>query len=271
MTDSTIDPSLQAIASLIDVIAKLRDPDRGCPWDLAQTPQSLTPYILEEAYETVHAIESKNSTAIVEELGDLLLQIILQAQIASETNQFTLVDIAANITAKLIRRHPHVFGDTKVTDAAEVNLNWERIKAEEKGNKSAQLSDKLSSYAEKLPTLTAAMKISQSAAKAGFEWDDIAGVWEKFDEELAELKEAISSNDRSHQQSELGDLLFTVVNLGRWLDLDPEAGLRGTNQRFVDRIQQMEKYTDRPLTSYSIEELEKLWQQAKKQLKVDGI
>jgi XTP/dITP diphosphohydrolase len=266
MNPSPSTETLAAIARLIEIVAKLRDPDGGCPWDLAQTAQSLTPYILEEAYETVHAIEGGNSQAVAEELGDLLLQIVLQAQIASEGGEFNLTDIANGISDKLVRRHPHVFSDVKVTDAAEVNRNWERIKAAEKGNKTDRLGDKLANYAAKMPTLMAAMKISQAAAEAGFEWDDIAGVWDKFNEELGELKAAIQTDDRQHQESELGDLLFTVVNLGRWLELDPDAGLRGTNQRFIDRIQQMEKYTDRPLTSYSIEELESLWQQAKQRL-----
>jgi XTP/dITP diphosphohydrolase len=267
-------PNLKSLQSLIDVVAKLRDPEGGCPWDLAQTAQSLTPYILEEAYEAVYAIDRDDRSATVEELGDLLLQIVLQAQIASEAGAFTLADIAQNISDKLIRRHPHVFGDTQVTDVDMVKQNWERIKAEEKGNKPQQLSDKLSSYAEKLPPLTAAMKISQKAASIGFEWEDMAGVWEKFEEELAEFKQAIATEDRSDQQAELGDLLFTIINLARWLEIDPVKGLQGTNQRFIDRLQQMEKYTNKPLNEYAIDELESLWQQAKasliQQLTVDS-
>jgi XTP/dITP diphosphohydrolase len=258
---------LTAIQELIDVVAKLRDPVGGCPWDLAQTPQSLTPYIVEEAYEAVHAIRSGDRAAIVSELGDLLLQVVLQAQVASDAGQFTLQEVAEGISAKLIRRHPHVFGDVEVTGVAEVRANWEQIKAAEKGNKPTELlSDKLNSYAEKLPPLTAAMKISNRAAAVGFEWESVDGVWEKFDEELAEFKAAIATPDVAHQESELGDLLFTVVNLARWFKLDPERGLSGTNQRFIDRIQQMEAYIDRPLSEYSIGELETLWQQAKKRL-----
>jgi XTP/dITP diphosphohydrolase len=267
-TDST--PILASLQSLIDVVAKLRNPDGGCPWDLAQTPESLTPYIVEEAYEAVHAIRSGDRAAIVSELGDLLLQVVLQSQLASEAGQFTIADVAQSISEKLIRRHPHVFGDVQVTGVEEVRANWEEIKAIEKGKTTELLSDKLSSYTEKLPPLTAAMKISNRAAAIGFEWESIDGVWEKFEEELGELKEALATPDLAHQETELGDLLFTVVNLARWCKLDPERGLSGTNQRFIDRIQQMEQYTDRPLTDYTIVELESLWQQAKQRLAKNG-
>ena len=257
---------LPALQSLIDVVAKLRDPDGGCPWDLAQTPDSLTPYIVEEAYEAVHAIRSGDRDAIVSELGDLLLQVVLQSQLASEAGTFTLADVAQSISEKLIRRHPHVFGDVRVADVAEVRSNWEEIKAIEKGRTNELLSDKLSSYTEKMPPLTAAMKISNRAATVGFEWESIDGVWAKFAEELGEFKAALATEDTAHQESELGDLLFTIVNLGRWCKLDPDRGLSGTNQRFVDRIKQMEQQIDRPLTDYSIAELELLWQQAKRKI-----
>jgi XTP/dITP diphosphohydrolase len=266
MFNTTNSSVLAPIQELIDVVAQLRDPDRGCPWDLEQTPESLTPYIIEEAYETVHAIKSGDKHAIVEELGDLLLQVVLQAQIASERGDFSLAEIAAEISEKLIRRHPHVFGDVEVETAEEVKANWEQIKAEEKGKNSALLSDKLNNYAEKLPPLTAAMKISKKAAAVGFEWDNIEGVWAKFTEELTEFQEAVATSERAHQQAELGDLLFTIINLARWLDLDPDAGLQGTNQRFIERLRQMEKYADRPLNEYTINELESLWQQAKRQI-----
>jgi XTP/dITP diphosphohydrolase len=271
MENSQSPAILASLQELIAVVAKLRDPDGGCPWDLAQTPESLTPYIVEEAYEAVHAIRSGDRSAIVSELGDLLLQVVLQAQIASEAGDFTLEEVADGIREKLIRRHPHVFGDVKVTDVAEVRANWEEIKAQEKGKTTELLSDKLNAYSEKFPPLTAAMKISKQAAAMGFEWENIDGVWEKFEEELAEFKEALATPDTAHQESELGDLLFTVVNLARWCKLDPEAGLSGTNQRFVDRIKQMEKYLDRPISDYTIGELETLWQQAKKQLGSKGV
>jgi XTP/dITP diphosphohydrolase len=262
--DST--PILAQLQELIDVVAKLRNPEGGCPWDLAQTPESLTPYIVEEAYEAVHAIRSGDRAAIVSELGDLLLQVVLQAQLASEVGDFTLAEVAQGISEKLVRRHPHVFGDVQVTDVDQVKANWEQIKAIEKGQTTESLSDKLSSYTEKLPPLIAAAKISHKAASVGFEWESVDGIWEKFEEELGEFKEALATPDIAHQESELGDLLFTVVNLARWYQIDPERGLSGTNQRFIDRIQQMEQFTDRPLADYTIVELETLWQQAKQRL-----
>ena len=258
-----------ALQQLIDVIAKLRSPDGGCPWDLAQTQETLIPYVIEEAYEVVDAIRSGNQDAIAEELGDLLLQVVLQSQIASDEGKFTLKEVAQGITEKLIRRHPHVFGDVEVQNAEEVHQNWEKIKAAEKGEtpQAAQLlSRKLSRYARTLPPLTAGMKISQKAAAAGFEWDNVEGVWAKFEEELAELKEALATEDKAHQEAELGDLLFTIINVARWHDLDPTAALQGTNQRFIERLQKMEVFADRPLTDYTIEELENFWQQAKAQI-----
>src|SRR5690348_11963702 len=215
MLNQSESSTLEALKGLIEVVAKLRAPDGGCPWDLAQTPQTLTPYVLEEAYEVVDAIRSGDKDAIAEELGDLLLQVVLQAQIASEQKDFSLAEVAEGITQKLIRRHPHVFGDVELTTPEEVREHWEQIKAEEKGDNSAQaqlLSSKLSRYSRTLPPLTAAMKISEKAAGAGFEWDSIDGVWEKFQEELAEFQEALQTEDKEHQQAELGDLLFTLVN-----------------------------------------------------------
>jgi XTP/dITP diphosphohydrolase len=264
---------LEALQQLIDVVAQLRSPDGGCPWDLAQTPETLIPYVIEEAYEVVDAIRSGDKDAIAEELGDLLLQVVLQAQIASETSQFTLKDVAHSITQKLIRRHPHVFGDVEVRDAEEVHKNWEQIKAAEKGETPAQaqlLSRKLTRYARTLPPLMAGMKISQKAAAAGFEWENVEGVWEKFNEELAEFQQAIAHKDRAEQQAELGDLLFTLINIARWYDLDPSEALQGTNQRFIQRLSQMEAVADRPLSDYTLDELEALWQQAKARLANEG-
>ncbi|MGK7951080.1 MAG: nucleoside triphosphate pyrophosphohydrolase [Xenococcaceae cyanobacterium] len=268
-SSKTYNSVLAALQNLIEVVAKLRSPDGGCPWDLAQTPQTLIPYIIEEAYEVVNAISSQDRLAIAEELGDLLLQVVLQAQIASESGHFSLQEVAQGITDKLIRRHPHVFGDTEVNNAEEVRQNWEEIKAAEKGETPAQsklLSRKLDRYARTLPPMLAAMKMSKKAAAAGFEWKDVTGVWAKFEEELAEFKEALATEDKEHQQAELGDLLFTIVNVARWYDLDPDAALGGTNKRFIQRLTMMETYLDRPLTEYEITELEALWQQAKAKL-----
>ena len=264
-----LDQKLSALQALIAVVAQLRSPEGGCPWDLAQTPQTLIPYIIEEAYETVDAIRSGDVDAIAEELGDLLLQVVLQSQIASDTGQFTLVEVAQGITRKLIRRHPHVFGDVTVQSPEEVRQNWEQIKAAEKGelpDRPQPLSQKLSRYARTLPPLMAGMKISQKAAAAGFEWDNVAGVWDKFQEELAEFQYALQHESLAQQQAELGDLMFTLINLARWYDLDPSAALHETNQRFNKRFQQVEAAAKRPLSDYSLNELETLWQQAKVQL-----
>jgi len=263
---------LRSIDKLIRVVAQLRSPEGGCPWDLKQTQKTLIPYIIEEAYEVVDALYSENQSAIAEELGDLLLQVVLQAQIAQEKNYFNLENIAEIITAKLIRRHPHVFGDVTVTDEAEVHNNWEKIKQEEKAEKqeSNLLSEKLKIYARSLPPLMASEKISKKAAKAGFEWENAEGVWEKFREELAEFQEAIEKDDRNHAIEELGDLLFTIVNIARWYQLDPSIALQGTNNRFIKRLSLMEKFAEKPLEEYSILELESLWQKAKKQLKINS-
>lgn len=264
--------TLAAVQQLINVIAQLRSPDGGCPWDLAQTPETLTPYVIEEAYEVVDAIKSGDPNAIAEELGDLLLQVVLQAQIASEKGSFGLTEVAQGITQKLIRRHPHVFGDVQVNSVDQVRQNWEEIKAQEKGESvedSQKLSTKLSRYARTLPPLIAGMKISEKAAVAGFEWENIDGVWAKFDEELAEFKQAIAHETPAAQQAELGDLLFVVINLARWYNLDPSDALQGTNQRFIQRLFQMETFADRSLSDYTLEELENLWQQAKTQLAKD--
>ncbi len=264
MTD--INKSLAALQHLIEVVAQLRNPEIGCPWDLAQTPETLIPYVLEEAYEVVDAIRGGKQNAIAEELGDLLLQVVLQSQIASEYQQFTLAEVVEGITQKLIRRHPHVFSNTEINSIEEVHQNWEQIKAAEKGQDIAttqSLTAKLERYARTLPPLISSMKISQKAATVGFEWENIDGVWGKFHEELAELQEALASEDKEHQEAELGDLLFSIIQVARWHDLDPFAALQGTNQRFIQRLSQVEKFADRPLSTYTQAELEALWQKAK--------
>jgi XTP/dITP diphosphohydrolase len=262
-----INQTLEALQELINVVAKLRSP-QGCPWDLAQTPSSLTPYIIEEAYEVVDAIQTGDKQAIAEELGDLLLQVVLQAQIASEAGDFSLQEVAEGIAQKLIRRHPHVFADVTVASMEEVHKNWETIKAAEKGEtvEEQKLSHKLNRYRRSLPPLNAAMKISEKAAKVGFEWNNVDEVWGKFHEELGEFQQALAEETKERQESELGDLLFAIIQIARWHKLDPSAGLQGTSQRFIQRLQKMEDVIERPLTEYSLEELDTLWQQAKVQL-----
>jgi XTP/dITP diphosphohydrolase len=260
---------LDALQHLIEVVAKLRSPDGGCSWDLEQTQQTLIPYIIEEAYETVHAIKSQDQNAIAEELGDLLLQVVLQAQVAQDSGYFNLKEVAQGIAEKLIRRHPHVFGELEVDSVETVRENWEKIKAQEKGispEEEKLLSTKLTRYTQSLPPLMAGTKISKKAATVGFEWENIEGVWEKFEEELAEFKEALQTEDKEHQESELGDLFFTLINLARWYQLNPSDALDGTNQRFIQRLSLMENLADKPLQDYTLGELEMLWRKAKSKL-----
>lgn len=256
---------LTALDNLIQVVAKLRSPQGGCPWDLEQTQTSLIPYIIEEAYEVVDALNTGDQEAIADELGDLLLQVVLQAQVAQDNGDFDLEKVAQNITEKLIRRHPHVFADVQVNSTEEVHQNWEKIKAQE-NPASPLLSQKLSKYHRSLPPLMAGEKIAKKAAKAGFEWENVQGVWAKFEEELGEFQEALDSKNLVHAEEELGDLLFTIINIARWYQLDPTRALQGTNKRFIQRLQLMENYADKSLSEYSIDELESLWQKAKKQL-----
>jgi XTP/dITP diphosphohydrolase len=262
-----------ALSGLIDVVAQLRNPEGGCPWDLEQTHASLVPYVLEEAHEVADAIRHGDDAHLKEELGDLLLQVVLHAQIAQEDGRFDLAEIAAGISEKLVRRHPHVFAGAEAADSAAVKANWEAIKAAEKasdpaGEPSASpLSDRLTGKVRGQPALAGAMTISKKAAAAGFEWDDMAGVWEKVHEELDELKQAVASGNKVHAQEELGDVLFTLVNVARWCGIDPEAGLAGTNRRFLDRFSRVEAALDGELKGRSIRELEGLWQQAKAEIR----
>ena len=267
-------PSQDALQELIDVVAHLRDPDRGCPWDLEQTHATLVPYVLEEAHEVADAIRHGDDSQLKEELGDLLLQVVLHAQIAREQQRFDLDAIARAISAKLIRRHPHVFGDDEASDSEAVHRSWEAIKAAERaerlGNSPSPLSDQLAEKVRGMPALAGAMTISKKAAKAGFEWDDLDGVWDKVHEELDELKEAVASGDRQHAQEELGDLLFTLVNVARWCDIAPEEGLAGTNRRFLDRFSRVEAALEGKLQGRSIKELEGLWQEAKAAIRAEA-
>ncbi len=266
--DTPFSDDMSELQRLVEVIAQLRNPERGCPWDLAQTPDSLTPYIIEEAYEVVDAIKYGETHDVEEELGDLLLQIVLQAQIFKEKGEFDLADIARGISEKMIRRHPHVFANAKADTPAEVNANWEKIKAAEKADTENpdKLAPKLSRYAKSMPPLIGAMKISRKAAKAGFEWQNLAEVWQKVDEEISELREAIAHESRENQASELGDVFFSLIQIARWQSIDPSAALIGTSHRFVQRFAQVEAQASKALSDYSIEELEAFWQKAKQQI-----
>jgi XTP/dITP diphosphohydrolase len=261
-------PALAALAELIAVVDRLRDPDGGCPWDLEQTHASLIPYVLEEAHEVADAIRHGDDRHLREELGDLLLQVLLHARIAAEAGRFDLEAVARGLGAKLVRRHPHVFGDAEAADSAAVRGHWEAIKEQERP--ASPLSDRLAGKVRGQPSLAGAMTISRKAAAAGFEWDDLAGVWGKVHEELDELKEAVASGDRAHAQEELGDVLFTLVNVARWCDLDPEEGLAGTNRRFLERFGRVEAALGGDLTGRSLAELEALWRQAKAAIRAEA-
>ena len=258
---------------LIEVVAQLRDPTTGCPWDQEQTHASLVPYVLEEAHEVADAIRHGDDNHLKEELGDLLLQVVLHAQIAGEEQRFDLDAIANGISEKMIRRHPHVFGDAEASSSDEVRRSWDAIKRQEQAEALAgatsPLSDQLRTKVRGLPALAGAMTISTKAAKAGFEWDDMDGVWEKVHEELDELKEAVANGNRGHAQEELGDLLFTLVNVARWCGIGPEEGLAGTNQRFLDRFSRVEAALGGDLQGRSIHELEALWKQAKAAIRAE--
>ncbi|WP_287129472.1 nucleoside triphosphate pyrophosphohydrolase [Candidatus Cyanaurora vandensis] len=251
----------EALQRLLNTVAQLRTPE-GCPWDREQTPQTLCPYILEESAELVAAIESGVEQDVLEELGDVLLQVVLQAQIYQEQGAFDFAQVCDRINEKLIHRHPHVFSAVQVSTSAEVVQNWEAIKALEKPPQT--LSDKLSLLPKDLSSLAACHKISRKVAQVGFEWPDLTGVLAKVHEELDELEHALAEESPARQAEELGDLLFSVVNVARWQGIDSDTALRQTNRRFLGRFRQVEQLATQPLTAYTPAQLEELWQQAKR-------
>ena len=247
---------------LTDIMARLRAPD-GCPWDILQTHASLRSNLVEEVYEVIEAIDLEDDELLCEELGDLLLQIIFHARMAEESGSFSMQDVIDGICSKLIRRHPHVFGQISVRDAGEVILNWEQIKKEEKKERKSLLDG----VPKDLPALMGACKLQQKAAKAGFDWDDIEPVWGKLDEEIAELKQAIQQQDSGHTEEELGDVLFSVVNLARFLKVDAETALRLTNGKFKQRFSHVEarvKASGHSWNEFTLEELDAFWEEAKR-------
>ena len=254
--DTVLIPDGDPILRLRTIVDLLLSPN-GCPWDREQTHESLRKSLLEEAYETLDAIESGEDDALREELGDLLLQPLLHAGIARERGAFDLDSVAAAIADKLERRHPHVFGETAVSGTGEVLQNWDAIKRSE--GKAAILSG----VPRAMPSLSRALEISKRAARAGFEWPDMAGVWAKLDEEAAELKEALASGDPARIESETGDLLFTAVNLARWSGVDPEMALRAMLDRFSARFAAMEAEPGPPLADLPPEEWDARWKRAK--------
>lgn len=249
------------LEELIDVVAKLRAPD-GCPWDREQTHTSLRPNMLEEAYEAVDAIDENDMTHLREELGDVLLQVLLHTQIASESNEFTLDDVAKELKEKLIHRHPHVFGTAKINNADDVLKTWDKLKSEEKTERKSAMDGLSRSQA----ALISAQKISKRAVKTGFEWPNEESLYDCVMSEIEEFKEAEIEKDKNHMEEEMGDILFAIVNLARWNKIDAEQALLKANKKFEKRFRKMEDLATKPLNDYSFEEFDNLWKQAKKSL-----
>ena len=261
---------------LVELQARLRAP-KGCPWDIEQTHLSLRTYLIEEAYEVLEALESGDDSKFAEELGDLLLQVVFHAQIATEEGRFTATDVARGIHQKMVRRHPHVFGEKSARNAAEVLKNWEQIKAEErraKDQKKAsgeEASDKeaaslLDGIAHTLPAVMQGFQLTRRASRIGFDWENVEGVIEKLHEELDELGKARDAQSARQVEEEIGDVLFATVNLARFLKVDPEIALKRTNAKFSARFRQMERMamaSGRKLADVPREEMEAFWDQAK--------
>ena len=252
------------LSRLVELMARLRGPD-GCPWDRKQTPESLKPFLIEECYEVVDAIEEGDPGKVKEELGDLLFQIVFHARIAEEQGQFTLRDVVAAIHEKMVRRHPHVFGDERLSTAGEVAANWEEIKLKEKSGEGRR--SVLEGVPRELPSLIRAHRLQERAAKVGFDWNHLNEVLPKLDEEIAEFKESLKQEDAGKIEEELGDLFFTLVNLSRFLGVNPEEALRKTISKFIGRFRAIEEHAanaGRTLKDMTLDEMEALWQEAKK-------
>jgi ATP diphosphatase len=262
------------ITSLLEIMAALRTPVTGCPWDIEQDFASISRYTIEEAYEVVDAIERGDFGDLADELGDLLLQVVFHARMAEEAGRFAFPDVVEAITTKMIRRHPHVFGDARDLSPAEVKQLWGRIKAEEKAERRARRAPDappephglLAGIPHALPGLTRAIKLQAKASTVGFDWNDARLVLEKIKEEIAECEEAIEAGDAAHVREEMGDLLFAVANLARHVEVDPEESLRGTNAKFERRFAYIEAKLEergRALKDATLEEMDALWNEAK--------
>ncbi|HQD39667.1 MAG TPA: nucleoside triphosphate pyrophosphohydrolase [Bacillota bacterium] len=250
----------EKIEELERVMARLRS-ENGCPWDREQTLQTLQQYLIEEAYEVLDALAQGDPDAHCEELGDVLLQIVFQSRIAFEQGQFSLQDVIASETEKMIRRHPHVFGQLAVSSVEGVLENWEKIKAKERGG--VKRKSLLDGIPKGLPALARAYKIQDKAAKVGFQWDDVKGALVKVDEELDELKTALEEGEQAAVEEEFGDLLFALVNVARYLSVYPEIALNKTVGKFERRFRYIEEHAEKPLEEMTLEEMDKLWDQAK--------
>jgi ATP diphosphatase len=258
------------IEKLLSIMAQLRDPDSGCPWDLEQDYKSLTRYTLEEAYEVIEAIEHDKLTELPGELGDLLFQIVFYAQLAKEQGRFDFNDVVESISEKLVRRHPHVFAGDKIANAEEQTIAWEKHKAAERKQKAAEEKHyHIDGISRALPAMTRAIKLQKRAAQVKFDWPHVDGVIEKIHEEIAELEQARKANDKNNIAEELGDLLFSCINLVRHFDEDPETVLRACNSRFEQRFKYMEDDLEPKggIKTASHDKLEQAWKHAKEKLK----
>lgn len=254
-----------AFTAFIEVIKKLRDPNGGCPWDLKQTHDSLKPYLVEECYEVLEAIELGDDAELCKELGDVLLQSVLHAQVAADRGAFTIADVVQTVHNKMVRRHPHVFGDVTVSGAEDVLKNWEAIKQSENGGTTKEASrSAIGGIPKALPALIRAERLGEKAGQVDFDWPSIDSVWEKVNEEIQELSAELGeANNTQRITEEFGDLLFALCQLGRKLEIHPEDALRAACEKFTQRFEAMEASSKKSLRDLSLEELEALWQKAK--------
>ena len=259
---------MKAIDQLVAIMASLRDPKAGCPWDLRQDLNSLAPYTIEEAYEVIDAIERNDLQDLREELGDLLLQVVFQSQITKEAGVFDFEDVVDGISQKLVSRHPHVFSGTQFETDADRQAFWEDAKKVEKAKKGKETANDslLGEIPTSLPGLMTAQKLQARAARHGFDWPNIEAVFSKLEEDIMELKEAISLGDSKHQFEELGDVMFVLANIARHLDMDAETSLRACNQKFIRRFSYIEDRvaeSGQTMSEYSLEALDRWWVEAK--------
>ena len=246
-----------------DLLAIMHSLRKECPWDAKQTHQTLKQFLLEETYEVLETIDQENYDKLAEELGDLLLQVVFHSELGAEEGRFDFGQVVNHIARKLIRRHPHVFGDKQLNDAQAVQDNWEQSKVKDEGRKSL-----LSGIPKAAPALMQAQRLQEKAATVGFEWESIGPVYDKVNEEWEELKEAIKHKNQQEIEDEFGDLLFALVNLGRFLNVKPEDALRKTNQKFIRRFEHIEKQYDNDVDAMknaTLQELDEHWERAKKQ------
>ena len=246
------------LEKLVDIIAVLRS-ENGCPWDREQTHKSLRPNMLEEAYEAVDAIDDNDISNLREELGDVLLQVVLHAQIAKDNNEFDIEDVARELSEKLIHRHPHVFGNEHVDSADDVVVNWDKLKKEEKTYRKSILDG----ISKSQSALMSAQKISKKVVKVGFEWENVESLKDCIKSEYKEFEEAVEANDKELMEDEMGDIFFATVNLARWYKIDAEQALLRANKKFTKRFQKMEELKTKPFEEYSFEEFDALWKRAK--------